>query len=435
MEINIKTRMSFSFFSVQHIKNLVLSILAIMLFIVPAFSQEVQDEKNYFVLQGVDDTSIIFQTLEWSGGNHIKWYEVKLETLDETTNTWIPENNAIPILGEQVDALPENSPEFLGDGLYKIETNKFTISLRAKDSGEPKKYRYMVTSYNLLGHKSVSTDFIEFEIIKAYVPVVEDISTQLIYLDTIYDPSIRVSGFNFKKVTDFYITDNNEKIRPIEVTLDDNERRAELVFNPNMYNVGEWFLTAENPGGFTSSQPLTIKFMKWYDIPLTVGYSPLVIFYDENIKKYFPSNFMPLGFDVRGSFFFLKRRAGFFGFSLNAKWNSITDETSTHGITTHLFQGFASFVYRYPFIRNRLHMEARIGGGITYAHGLLFQFGQSLTSSPFNSIFPAVTAGISVAGNIWRGLSIEAGADFMFSFTPEMFIMSVAPIISFGWVL
>ncbi len=433
METNIfKLSSSFCFSSARIV---FLLLFFHLLLAAPAVSQDVQDGKNYFVQQGLDDNSIIFQTLEWTQGRHIEWYEVTLETFDESTNTWVPENNAIPELGKQLDTLPEDIPEFLGDGVYKTENNKLSVSLAANESGALKKYRYTVTSYNLLGHKAFTTDYVEFEIRKAYIPEVQSISTELIYLDTIYDPTIRISGENLRDNTDYYLINEREVIYPIEIIPDDNERRAEIVFDPKNFDVGEWALTAENPGGFTASQPLTIKFMKWYDVSLSAGYSPLVILLDDNIKKFFPSNFMPMGADARATFIFLKRRGGYMGASLNAKWNSILNEDVTHNINSHLIHGFAALVYRFPIIRNRLTLEARVGGGITYVQGLKFEFEHDLASEPFNSIFPAITAGVSLSGNFWRGGYIEAGADIMASFSPEMFILSVAPVVSVGWTL
>lgn len=429
-------------------RKITLSLLAITcLWGMPALSQELppdtadapvaeNDTRNYFMKQDEQSNSIIFQTLEWAPGNHIKWYEVLLEMEDEATGEWMPVNNATPEMnGAGLETMSQELPEFIGEGRYKTTSNKFTVSLRARESGEPQPYRYTVTSYNLLGHKSFTTNYIEFEVKKAYIPGVESISQDLIYLDTLYDPAIRVTGHNLRKETDYYLVNDKEVIRPVEVIPDDNQRRAEVVFDPRSLDVGEWLFRAENPGAFTSDIPLTIKFMKWYDVSLSAGYSPLFVLYDENVRSYFGTNFMPLGADIRATFIFLKRRAGYLGVSLNGKWNNFTGEFDAHKINTHFIQSHAAVVYRYPIIRNRLTLEARIGGGLSYVTGLKFQFSHDLESEPFSSIFPAATAGVSIAGYAWRGLYFEAGADFITSFTPGMFIMSITPTISVGWTL
>lgn len=395
-----------------------------------------ETSKGYFIQKGEDENFIIFQTLEWTQGRHIRWYEVLLEMLEEETNNWVPVNNALPETEEDTELiLPENLPEFLGDGLYKTTTNNFTVALWARESGEPQSYRYIVTSYNLLGHKSSSTDYIEFEIKKAYVPEINNISQDLIYLDTLYDPAIRVTGFNLRKETDFYLLNDKEIIRPVEILIDDNDRRAEVVFDPKDFDVGEWLFRAENPGEFTSDIPMTIKFMKWYDFSLSVGYSPLFILYDESINQFFGTNFMPMGADARATFIFLKRRAGYLGVALGGKWNIVSGNFTSHSLTTHYIQGMASLVYKYPIIRNRLTVEARVGGGMIFTSGLTFQFDHSLTSTPFSSVFPAATAGVTIAGYPWRGLFIEAGADVSVAFAPAMMIISVSPTVSIGWTL
>lgn len=432
MAINIFKRTHSPFLTSFSLKSLFLLFVALFLFTFSGTAQE-EDSRNYFVHQDESDNYLIFQKLEWNAGSHIKWYEITLEMFDDAAGTWLPVNTAIP--AEHTNVILGSIPELIADGTYKSQENHITVCLRAKESGEPQKYRYAVTSYNLLGQKSFSTEYTEFEINKAYIPEIERVSPDLIYLDTIYDPSIRVTGENLRLNTDYYLFNDKEIIRPLEIIRDDNNRRADVVFDPRTFDTGNWFLRAENPGGFTTdSSPITIKFMKWYDLSLSLGYSPLAIVYDENIKNYYFTNFMPLGFDVRGTFIFLKKRAGYFGVSINGKWNAISTTSSQYGISINFAHTFIAFTYRYPIIRNKLTVEARAGGGLSYT-STIFSFAQNLYSEPFSAIFPAVTAGVSIAGYAWRGLYFEAGADFITSFSPGMIIMSIAPTISVGWTL
>ena len=432
MAINIFKRTHSPFLTSFSHKSLFLLFVALFLFTFSGTAQE-EDSRNYFVHQDESDNYLIFQKLEWNAGSHIKWYEITLEMFDDAAGTWLPVNTAIP--AEHTNVILGSIPELIADGTYKSQENHITVCLRAKESGEPQKYRYAVTSYNLLGQKSFSTEYTEFEINKAYIPEIERVSPDLIYLDTIYDPSIRVTGENLRLNTDYYLFNDKEIIRPLEIIRDDNNRRADVVFDPRTFDTGNWFLRAENPGGFTTdSSPITIKFMKWYDLSLSLGYSPLAIVYDENIKNYYFTNFMPLGFDVRGTFIFLKKRAGYIGVSINGKWNAISTTSSQYGISINFAHTFIAFTYRYPIIRNKLTVEARAGGGLSYT-STIFSFAQNLYSEPFSAIFPAVTAGVSIAGYAWRGLYFEAGADFITSFSPGMIIMSIAPTISVGWTL
>lgn len=432
MVINISLRKRCSFTTSFLFKGAFSLLIAFLLLVYSVGAQE-NDAKNYFIHTDGSDNFSIFQKLEWNAGSHIKWYEISLEMLDDATGTWLPVNNAIP--AEHTNVILGSVPELIADGIYKSQENHITVCLRAKESGEPQKYRYAITSYNLLGHKSFSTEYTEFEVNKAYIPEMERVTPDLIYLDTLYDPSIRVTGANLRFNTDYYLFNDKKIIRPQEIIRDDNNRRVDVVFDPRDFDTGNWFLRAENPGGFTAEQPITIKFMKWYDIALSLGYSPLVIVYDENVPNYYFTNFMPLGFDIRGTFIFLKKRAGYFGISIDGKWNSVTGSSSEYDIKTHLANSFLAFTYRYPIIRNRLTVEARIGGGLTYALATMLSFGHDLSSEPFSAIFPAATAGVSIAGYAWRGLYFEAGADFIATFSPNMTILSIAPTISVGWTL
>ena len=92
--------------------------------------------------------------------------------------------------------------------MSSLGASNITVSLRAKESGEPQKYRYAVAAYNLLGHEAFSTEYTEFEINKAYFPEIDRISPELIYLDTLYDASIRVTGENLRQnifIKEFFV--------------------------------------------------------------------------------------------------------------------------------------------------------------------------------------------------------------------------------------
>lgn len=412
------------------LKTFVLFLAFLFILICPGMAQK-DDQKNYFVHKDESDNFLIFQKLEWNAGSHITWYEITLEMYDDATDTWLPVNDAIPAV--QPAGFLGTTPELIKDGVYKSQHNSITVSLRAKESGEPQKYRYAVAAYNLLGHEAFSTEYTEFEINKAYFPEIDRISPELIYLDTLYDASIRVTGENLRQNTDFYLIKNREIIRPIEIIRNDNNRQAELIFDPRTFDTGNWFVQAQNPGDFTAHKPLTIKFMKWYDFSLSAGYSPQIIVYDNNFKKYYFTNFLPMGIDLRGTFIFLKKRVGYFGVSFNGKWSPVSGESSEYHIQSQLAHSFLAFTYRYPIIRNKLTVEARIGAGLTYTLATKFFFEQNLTSQPFSSMYPAATAGLSIAGYAWRGLYFEAGTDCMASFSPSMITLSIAPTISVGW--
>ena len=146
MVINIFRRrpqlclMNFSF------KSIALLLAALFFFTFSGVAQE-DDSRNFFVHQDESDNFLIFQKLEWNAGSHIKWYEINLEMLEDATGTWVPVNNAIP--AEHTNVMIGSIPELIADGIYKSQENHITVCLRAKESGEPQKYRYAVTSYNL----------------------------------------------------------------------------------------------------------------------------------------------------------------------------------------------------------------------------------------------------------------------------------------------
>lgn len=418
------------------------------------FAQESKPEeqvqvKNYFT-HNQGEQILIYQTIQWQPANLVKYYIVKLETLTETKE-WIPyEAKLAPKeLLEQENteegknnnqetenkstAVSLQETEYLGDGLYKTTDTKLTVSLFAKENGMPQKYRYTITLYNLLGHPGFTTEPMEFEVRKAYIPKITDISKQIIYLDSLYDGNISIRGENLMDSTQIYLVDGLRRQYPLSVDFNDEETKADIIFDQEKFDIGNWQLRAENLGGFKAEIPLIIKFIKWYDLNLSFGYAPQLVLYDGTIKEFFGTNFIPLAFDLKISYYPIKRRFGNFGFGLGIKADRLSTDYAGYNLSSNFFTGSLLAFYRLPIIQRKLYVEIRGGGGVTLVQGLHFKFPHNLKSEPFNSMYFSAQAGTSVAYTIWQGLYLEAGADFTATFIPEMPTMNLSPIISIGW--
>ena len=447
---------------IYNLKTQILTILIMLLLIKPAVSQQTEQqetgktttqteetEKNYFSQQDGENTTL-FQTIKWASATYAKWYEILIEIQTEN-GQWLPfedpyittrdktaeptEPTEQPLQTQQPLPYVQNV-EYLGEGLYKTTETQLVLCLSAKEDGSAQKYRYTITLFNLLEQAAFTTQPMEFEVKKAFIPQLESISKEIIYLDTVYDGNITVRGENLKDITQFSLkTRFGSEILPLEVKTSDNETRADLVFDVELFDVGNWHLVAENPGEFAAEIPLEIKFMKWYDLNISVGYAPQIVVADGTIKKYFGKSFIPLGVDAKLTFIPIKRRFGYFGFAIDARASRISASYEGYDLATQFFQGTLLAVYKLPLLNKKLFLEARAGGGVTIVQGLQFSFPHDLKSEPFNSAYAAVQAGSSFSYNIWKGLYAEAGVDVIMSFIPDMPVLQVVPQVAVGWSL
>lgn len=418
------------------------------------FSQESTTEeqipkKNYFT-HNQGEEILIYQTIQWKPGNLVKYYTVKLEILTEK-NEWLPyeaklapkeflmqqnttlgnENTEAEL--KEVSEASIHETEYIGEGLYKTTDTKLTVALFAKENGLSQKYRYTITLFNILGHPAFTTEPMEFEVRKAHIPQITDISKEIIYLDSLFDGDITIRGENLMETSQFYLIDGLRRLDPISVKVNSAETRADIVFDQERFDVGNWILHAENPGEFKAEIPLVIRFIKWYDLNLSLGYAPQIVIYDNTIKDYFGTRFIPLALDFRLSFYPIKRRYGYFGFGLGIKANRLSANYDSYNLTSNFLTGTVLGLYRLPLIQRKLYVEFRGGGGVTLVQGLQFKFPHNLKSENFNSLYFAAQAGGSVAYTIWNGLYVEAGLDLTASFIPEMPMIALSPSIGVGW--
>lgn len=391
---------------------------------------EEKTQKNYFT-QKDGNAEVIIQNLTWQEVPYAKWYEVYIEVFDDNEQ-WVPVTNAIYENKSIYNDFP--IPEYLGEGLYKIYTNNIYVVLSSNPTGEPRKYRYCITSYNLLNKKSFTSDFNEIEILNAIFPSIYSTNTSLIYLDDIFDSTIKLSGNNFTSATKFYLSEDNKRVYPIETTVKRNGKDAEITFDKKTLPTGYWQITAENPGEFTSTIPLEIRFMKWYELYLSVGYAPTVFLYNEIAKEYLGSHVNILAGDFKLTFIPIKKIYGYFGLALNGKVSYSEKEFPittgrSYTIGTILSYANIALVYRYPIIKNRLLFDCHFGPGIASFNGMKFTFPQNITSDLFNGIYFSFGAGVGISFTMWKNIALNIGVDTTYTYVPKLHPIQLHPVI------
>lgn len=366
--------------------------------------EEIAPAQSYNIKTDADGEQYIEQTLSWPKVEHIREYEIILEKKDETGQYFT---------------------------LQQIKTSDNFLTVRL-ESGQ---YRYSVIIYNLLGKKAYQTPFTEFNILKALKPQINSVSPTLIYLDEPHDGTFSVKGLNLLPESVFILMRlaNKEQLSPLSYQPDERHRNADIIFDEQMFDTGDYVLKVTNPGGFTSEIPLLIKFIKWYDLTISAGYSPLFILADETILTYFNTRMSFIGGDFRITFIPLKRRFGYVGVSANLLYHRMAARMNTFNINMNILQTYINAVYQYPIIKGRLVIDIHGGAGFVFMQNLTFIYPHDIVSDPFTSFYFAANVGFSLQVYMWKRLYLEVKADYTYMPMKDMFLMTVQPSITLGW--
>lgn len=113
----------------------------------------------------------------------------------------------------------------------------------------PGSYQYRLTTLNKLKRKGKSTEWVNFFIEKAVIPVLKDVSRKVLS-NTSDNPPFYVTGENFTGDTKLYLKKDSESIELDTSFISGSELKA--VFKTEKKSVGLYDLVAVNRGGFES---------------------------------------------------------------------------------------------------------------------------------------------------------------------------------------
>ncbi len=362
-------------------------------------------EERDYTIQETDEGIIFIQTLSWQASENALRYEVIIERQSDD-GSWIAENTY------------ETQ-----EGVSEVE-----VSLLAGN------YRYKVLVFNFLDLLEAESEWFNLSVFKAIQPFVEDLTPDLIYLDETQTGLFSFSGTDTLDNTLFYLELPNEPSRTVfgEI-VEHNNDNFRIQFDMGRVDVGDYTFKAENPGGLTSAVgPFVVKFLKPYDLNVTVGYNVIYTFPGE-IPLYFNEEFYPFGVNTRVTYIPLKRNWGQIGFELTGYWFLMNSSFETYDISAHVVPATLNFVYQLPIIKKRLFLDVHAGGGATFLLNTKFEFASGVESPPEHVVGIAANAGIALQGYILNRLFVELGADYIATFYEGTYFHLIAPTISVGW--
>ncbi len=113
------------------------------------------------------------------------------------------------------------------------------------------RYEYRITTYNLLGKAEAETDWIGFDIMKAFQPVLLACSPRTIYLES-QERRLTLSGSMLLGSGVTVLLAKDGALRKGTIVQQRNESEVVVQFPEDAYQPGEYSLVFENPGGLST---------------------------------------------------------------------------------------------------------------------------------------------------------------------------------------
>jgi len=308
----------------------------------------------------------------------------------------------------------------------ETEENYLECSLQAGD------YFYKIITYNILGQAENETPWEKITIEQAFLPIVESMSIEKLYVEKYYGDPIIIKGKDFTKKVKVQLKDITNITRPIiDGTIVSVENTKIVVqFKLDDLILGKYEMIITNPGNVYAKRPFEVKYKKPVDFLITGGYSPLINSYMGDFNKELVNVFYPGGFQIDFVTFVYKSKYGFFGVgsSFDFTYFHDTKEVSLYLI---ILKNSFSFNYLYQF-NKYIGILPKIGFGISVT-GLLFDYGSRELNRNMISADPFITTGVAAQIRPWRSITILTGFDYSQIIYKDSTFGFFKPYVSFGY--
>lgn len=374
-------------------------LLALALcFLTQTIVAEESDDQSQFIFKYSEDKRPLFiQKISWPSSQYASKYHFVLK--DEKDKILIEK---------------ESSVNYLEFSLY---------------SGN---YFYNVITYNVLDQAEQETGWQPLTIEKAYLPVINSISIETLYIENYYGDPIVITGKDFTDKVDVKLKDLSNPSRQLikGVIKESGKDKIVVQFKTDDFTLGNYELLVTNPGNIYAAKPFVVKYKKPVDFLITGGYNPLVNSYMGNFNEALVNVFYPVGFIIDFVIFPFKLKYGFIGFGLSSDFNYLHDKKVVD-LYTLLFKNSISFDYLYQF-NKYVGILPKIGVGFAFT-ALIFDYGNKALNKNFMSFDPFITTGFALQIRPYRKFSILTGFDYSQIIYKDSTFGFFKPYISFGY--
>ena len=354
-------------------------------------ADESPEQQNYYIDRSEGEARFI-QRLMWVETDYVLRYEVIVEKREN-------------------------------DGTYREAERISTEHNFAEFSLTAGRYRYRIDLYDLIDQLTSSTEWREFDIIRALQPVITGFSPQAFYLDEDNVWEITLRGKNLLPDSEIYLVQNDSKIIPLRQICEGES--SLLVFFWASLVIGEYSIYVKNPGGLdTQLGPFIITNKKRFDLNISLGYTPIVplygyLFKDSDFEAPFPDGIYPPGAAVKANFFPFKRVWGNLGIELSGSFAILRNEREYYSTEAFLLNTHLSFLYQKYFLKKTFALSVGLGAGAVTLYDFHFTYPVGNQTESKTTIIPSTIEELSFMVFVIKPFFINTGIDFIQVFSAD----------------
>ena len=370
--------------------------------------------QNYYITKDENNEFSFVQKLSWSAVKDIKNYRITIQRKNED--------------GEWTQVLEKDLFE-----------NKIELSLAAGT------YRFQVGVVNLFDQLEKSTEWKNFEVLKATQPKIEAMQTESLVLNSKKaDGVFTIEGENLTPNTKFTMEQKEAEppkvIQGTILSVESDGKSAQVMFDFKEADEGKYEIYAQNPGGLSViSKSITIKNKKernWRFLA-SAGYTLPLTFFDGTFNKFTERNFYPIAATTRMEVISFHTKAGDFGLGMGGSYLQFSNETDKMSMSGRYANALGYLVWQKYLIPQKLCLDLHVGAGA----GLLFDtkfvnkayqnYGH-IESKNMMSLALVIGGGLTVQYHFAKHFFVEGGVDFVNAKFGSMNLGMFYPSISIG---
>ena len=370
--------------------------------------EEPAEGQNYYVTRDENNKFTFIQKLSWNKISDIKNYRITIERM--TDAGWV---------------------QILEKDLLE---NKIEVSL---DAGQ---YRFQVSVINLFDQLEKSSDWQNFEVLKALQPGIDNLQTDSMYLSSKKaDGTFTLNGKNLNENTIF--TMEKKDCEPPKIlygkvlSLASDGSAAQVQFDISQIDEGKYEIYAQNPGGLSViSKTIHIKDKKeqTWRVMASAGYAPSMNVLGGPLKKYSKKTFYPIGVTTRVTYIFFKTKLGDLGVNAGCNYSLIKASTNDYTLSGNYFTALGGLTWQ-KFLAKKICLDVHGGAGLASLFGTNFTNKYTGQTSPsLNAMGLAFGGGLAIQYHFIKHLYIEANCDFTYAMFKDMTLGMLNPSISVG---
>lgn len=311
--------------------------------------------------------------------------------------------------------------------IYRIRTEMTSQDLDLPPGG----YQYSIIVFNLLDKPELQSPWISIEVIKAEIPLIYEMKPENIYIEE-NKFKITLKGDKLFEDSEYWLINpikNKKLVRLEDIVI--LKGAVQIQLPDSILNPGQYSLEVINPGGLSSTAPteFKIRYLKPFDLGISLGYAPYIPLYDSWTKSNWDSDFYPLGALARIEMMFIKRDSFYMGIEIQGALLSFDGGIEEATIESAYYSTGINWLFKY-LISRKLDLVFRLGGGVAYSV-LSFDY-EGTSGSSITSYDPYLTAGVSMQYFINRFFYVEGGADWRHIFYNTYNMGGIHPYISVG---